>query len=594
MDKRSFIAVLLTFAVLLLWQFLYIAPKQKEVVARRTAALREKAARDSLEALDKEQGTETAAQEGAGEGEIRGETSRNYAETEGFAEAGGEKPERLISIDNGKIRVTLSSRGGELTQVQLKDFSRKNGGPVELIPEGRRGALALALERNGIWEKLSGVDFETSIDGRPAGEREDLVLGEERQRAEVVFAWSGKDGELIERRFHFERDSYEVTVSVRIDREGGLRRSSAYSISWDSGMALNEKDVKGEMRQAAALGMVGQEFFKESAGKLKKTEKKTQEGMVVWAGARTKYFVSALIAEKQRTSVLELLGDSGTGTAGYGIEYPFGGDPRFVDDSFKCYLGPLDMYALKGYGVGLEKAIDLGRLRFFSVFILRLMVWMKRFIPNYGVIIIILSVLTKILFYRLSHKSFKSMKDMQRLQPKLKEIQEKYKDNKDRLNKETMKMYKEAGVNPLGGCLPLLFQMPVFIALFNVLRNTIELRSAPFVLWMNDLSSPDVLFDFRAKLPLIGSEFHLLPILMGLAMYLQSKLGGSPTGETATTAQTKMMSSMMPIVLTFVFYNMPSGLVLYWFVNNILSIVQQYYVHKAADAETAGAEAAKA
>jgi YidC/Oxa1 family membrane protein insertase len=150
-----------------------------------------------------------------------------------------------------------------------------------------------------------------------------------------------------------------------------------------------------------------------------------------------------------------------------------------------------------------------------------------------------------------------------------------------------MNLYKEAGVNPLGGCLPLLFQMPVFIALFSVLRNTIELRGAPFLLWMNDLSSPDVLFDFGVNLPFLGSEFHMLPLLMGVAMFVQSKTGGSPTGEAATgsASQQKMMQTMMPIVFTVLFYNMPSGLVLYWLVNNIFSIVQQYIVHRQIESE---------
>jgi YidC/Oxa1 family membrane protein insertase len=368
-------------------------------------------------------------------------------------------------------------------------------------------------------------------------------------------------------------------------REGDLRGMSAYGLVWDCGLAVNEIDAAGDRRQFAALGMVGQEYYQEAARKFSKEKEKVHEGMVTWAGARTKYFLSAVIPEQQRSATLALLGDKESDFVGYAIRYPFRGDPRLVNDSYRCYLGPLDMNALKGYGVGLERTIDLGKLRFLSVLALRFMLFLRRFIPNYGVIIIILSVLTKVLFYRLTHKSTKSMKDMQRLQPKIKELQEKYKDDKERLNKETMKLYKEAGVNPLGGCLPLLLQMPVFFALFNVLRNTIELRGAPFTLWINDLSSPDVLFDFGFSIPFIGSEFHLLPILMGGLMVLQTKMGASPTGEAAPAAQTKMMTTMMPIMFTFFFYGMPSGLVLYWIVNNILTIVQQYYVHKEVDKE---------
>ncbi|MCK4537441.1 MAG: YidC/Oxa1 family insertase periplasmic-domain containing protein, partial [Candidatus Krumholzibacteria bacterium] len=422
------------------------------------------------------------------------------------------------------------------------------------------------------------------------GER--IVLSDQLERADVVFIRAGAAGERVEKKYSFARDGFEVGLSVSITREGELRESTSWGLSWDAGIELNEKNRKDEIRQLASMGMVGEDFHKESAGKFGKTDRKEQTGTLVWAGARSKYFLAAVVAEDQKSGTLALLGDKETNRAGYALEYPFRGDPRRLDDSFICYFGPLDMEGLKVYGVGVEKSIEMGKLRFFSVFVLKLMLWMKRFIPNYGLIIIILSILTKVIFYRLTHKSFKSMKDMQKLQPKLKALQEKYKDDKERLNKETMKMYKEGGVNPLGGCLPLLFQMPVFIALFNVLRNTIELRDAPLGLWINDLSTPDVLFDFGVNLPLLGSEFHLLPILMGVAMVVQTKLGGTPEGSTGPASQTKMMQTMMPIVFTFIFYGMPSGLVLYWLINNILSIIQQYFVHKAIDAEDAAAEGA--
>ncbi|HER43626.1 MAG TPA: membrane protein insertase YidC, partial [Candidatus Eisenbacteria bacterium] len=411
------------------------------------------------------------------------------------------------------------------------------------------------------------------------------VLDERTPRATVAFVLDEPAGGRVEKRFTFSNAGHEVLLEIEIVREGGLRGTGAYALLWDCGLAVNEKDEAGDARQFAALGMVGQEYYQEAARKFSKEKEKLHEGMVMWAGARTKYFLSAVMPENERSATLALLGDKEGNLVGYEMRYPFRGDPRLVKDLYTCYLGPLDMNALKSYGVGLERTIDLGRMRFLSVLVLRFMLFLKKFIPNYGLIIIILSVLTKVLFYRLTHKSTKSMKDMQRLQPRIKELQEKYKDDKERLNKETMKLYKEAGVNPLGGCLPLLLQMPVFFALFNVLRNTIELRGAPFALWMDDLSSPDVLFDFGVSIPFIGSEFHLLPILMGGAMVLQTKMGASPTGEAAPAAQTKMMTTMMPIMFTFFFYHMPSGLVLYWLVNNILTIVQQYYVHKEVDKE---------
>jgi YidC/Oxa1 family membrane protein insertase len=264
-----------------------------------------------------------------------------------------------------------------------------------------------------------------------------------------------------------------------------------------------------------------------------------------------------------------------------------------TQERLNIHIEGISAHELEKFDVGLEQSVDLGWLRFLSVLALKSMMFLRKFIPNYGWIIILMSVITKILFYRLTHKSFKSMKDMQKLQPKIKELQNKYKDNKEELQKRTMKLYKEAGVNPLGGCLPLVFQMPVFIALFGALRNTIELRNAPFMLWINDLSSPDVLFNFGFTVPFLGDSFHLLPILMGGAMVLQSKLGGSPTGGSAPPGQTKMMTTMMPILFTFMFYSMPSGLVLYWIVNNILTILQQYYAHRQSENEEGQLEQAK-
>ncbi|MBN1163359.1 MAG: membrane protein insertase YidC [Candidatus Krumholzibacteriota bacterium] len=593
MDKRSLTAVLITFVILIVWQFLYVMPRQKAAYQRRMEIRREQALDDSLSAREKEDAppAEEIRTEAEGEEATFAQTAPAPGRTAGFWAGPQEGEERELIITTDKMIVTLSNRGGEITGIKLPEFKRKNGEPVEIIPAGARGGISISLDMEGREEKLAGHVFEATVDGRGWEDREEIVLGETKDKTEVIFRRKGPGGESLEKRFEFSRDGYEVGVTVSLEREGELHQARGYAVSWDCGMAVNEKDISGDKRQFAALGKVGEEFYKESARSFGKTDLKEQEGMVLWAGARTKYFISAMVVAEHRSSVLGLRGDKETGQVGYSISYPFRGDPRRVEDKFLCYFGPLDMVGLKEYGVGLEKAIDLGRLRFFSVFVLRMMVWMKRFIPNYGVIIIILSIMTKVIFYRLTHKSFRSMKDMQRLQPKLKELQEKYKNNKEKLNKETMKMYKEAGVNPLGGCLPLLLQMPVFIALFNVLRNTIELRDAPFVLWINDLSSPDVLFNFGTKLPLLGSECHILPLLMGGAMFLQSKMGGSPTGEGVGAAQTKMMSTMMPIVFTFIFYGMPSGLVLYWIVNNILSIIQQYYAHQQIEKENALAPA---
>ena len=587
MDRRSLLAIVITFAILIGWEVLYMAPKRNELARRQAAELESRRQADSLAALERPAGAETTAAAAptapAAPAAIAGEPA---ASGDFLAQDAGRTAKR-ITVSTGRANIVLSSAGGEVESVTLAEFEKKDGSPVELVPEGAAGGLRLSLLEKGEWTGLSGAAFEVTVDGAPAADGETIVLGEGRDSATVLFRRAGEGGEAVERSYTFARGSYDVSVRVAMRREGALARTEGYSLGWECGLPSTETDRKGDLRKFAALGRVGEEQYRTDMAKFGKTTRLEHEGTVVWAGARTKYFFSALItkAGKRGSGTLVLLGDRAENFIGCGIAYPFRGDPRLVEDVFTWYAGPLDMKALSGYGLGLERAIDMGYLRFLSVGVLRLMVWMKKGIPNYGLIIIIISVLTKLLFYRLTHKSFKSMKDMQRLQPRIKEIQEKWKGDRDRLNKEIMKAYKEAGVSPLGGCLPLLLQMPIFIALYNALGNTIELRGAPFVGWIDDLSMPDTLFRWGASVPILGNEFHLLPILMGAAMIAQSKLGGSPTGEGAPAMQAKMMNWMMPIIFTIFFYSMPSGLVLYWLVNQVLSVAQQYIVQREIESE---------
>jgi YidC/Oxa1 family membrane protein insertase len=230
--------------------------------------------------------------------------------------------------------------------------------------------------------------------------------------------------------------------------------------------------------------------------------------------------------------------------------------------SSSLYLGPKDLEQLeKGEGE-LGRAIDFG---FFDpvakpmLFILNLF---YKFIPNYGLAIIFLSIAIKVIFWPLTHKSQKSMKEMQKIQPKIAELKEKYKDNKEELNRKTMEFYRTNKVNPLGGCLPILIQIPVFFALYRVLLNSIELRHAPFIsFWINDLAAKD--------------PTYISPLLMGASMFMQQKM----TPTVGDPAQAKIML-VMPIMFTFMFLSFPSGLVIYWLVSNVLSIVQQYYINK--------------
>jgi YidC/Oxa1 family membrane protein insertase len=198
-------------------------------------------------------------------------------------------------------------------------------------------------------------------------------------------------------------------------------------------------------------------------------------------------------------------------------------------------------------------------------------------IPNYGVAIIILTILVKIVLFPLGQKSYKSMSEMKKIQPLMKEIREKYKDDKKKMNQEVMGLYRTYKINPLGGCLPMVVQLPAFFALYRMLYEAIELRHAPFFLWIDDLSAPDRLFRFDFSIPFMEAPYGIpvLTIVMGASMLLQQKMS-PPMGD---ATQAKMMM-FMPIIFTVIFINFSSGLVLYWLVNNLLSIAQQYYTQK--------------
>ncbi|MFO7914775.1 MAG: membrane protein insertase YidC [Candidatus Krumholzibacteriales bacterium] len=576
MDKRSLLAIVLTFLTIVLWNYFYIKPKQEQAQLARSEKVEQEASGESI-STEAAGGEEPGLETEAGGGEAADEDLK-------LEEGANEYENITVKLLTADMELELGSAGGEIKSVKLLDFSKDAGSVVQLIPEGRKGGIGVGVVRDdGSEIDFSDTGFRMTVNGETAVDGSEIRLTEEGEPAEIVFRSDMKGGDYIEKRFVFYSSGYRYNFSVEMSRDSLLRDTESYHVNWDCGLKVTENKKDWDWSGFASLGRVSEEFYKESLGSFGDGEPKIKQGTVTWAGARTKYFLSALMVDEPRSGDLVMLGDEREGFVGYSISYPFRGDPRIIERNFTGYIGPLDMSRLEKFGMGLEKAVDLGWLRFFSVIILKIMVFLRQFIPNYGVIIIIMSILTKLLFYRLTHKSFKSMKDMQRLQPRIKKLQEKYKDDREALNKETMKLYKEAGVNPLGGCLPLLLQMPVFIALFQVLRNTIELRNAPFVLWINNLSAPDALFSFGVTLPILGDTFNLLPLIMGGAMVLQSKLGGG--GTAAPGAQQKMMQTMMPIVFTFIFYGMPSGLVLYWIVNNLLTITQQYIANREIEEE---------
>lgn len=248
----------------------------------------------------------------------------------------------------------------------------------------------------------------------------------------------------------------------------------------------------------------------------------------------------------------------------------------------ELYNGPKQIPALKLADHNLEASVDYGWFSIIAKPLVVVLRWFYSFTGNYGVAIILLTLGIKLIFWPLTHKSYTSMQKMKKVQPKIQQIREKYKDDREKLNQELMQIYKTYKVNPLGGCLPMALQIPVFFALYRMLEGTVELRHKPFMLWINDLTAPDRLHvGFSVNLPFVGNldGIPVLTILMGITMFFQQKM--TPTG--GDPMQEKIML-IMPVMFTFFFLNFPSGLVLYWFVNNVLSIAQQYWINRHAAA----------
>jgi len=301
----------------------------------------------------------------------------------------------------------------------------------------------------------------------------------------------------------------------------------------------------------------------------------TRNGNLEWVAYEDTYFMACVIPEAgSKDSVkFSLSGDDTVATVlgGDVVLLPPQSQKRY---SYTIYLGPKELRTLKTAGHNLDKIINFGWFDVLAKPMLYLLNFLFGFLHNYGLAIILVTVIIKALFWPIAHKGMKSMKTLQKLQPKMAKLREKYANDKERLNREMIQLYQTYKVNPMGGCLPMVLQIPVFFALYKVLLQTIELRHAPFMLWITDLSAPDRLF-IGFDIPFLGG-IPVLTLLMGASMFLQQKM----TPTTADPTQAKIMM-FLPVVFTFMFLNFASGLVLYWFVNNLLSIAQQYVINRA-------------
>ncbi|MGE4477508.1 MAG: membrane protein insertase YidC [Deferribacterales bacterium] len=370
----------------------------------------------------------------------------------------------------------------------------------------------------------------------------------------TTVTFTGEQGDIVVNKvYEIKDDSYLISGKLIITNTG----DKTVSIPLSSGIGANAVDGFESDRYSfqGPLLFDGKRLKKEKA---EKVDKDLVFEKPVWVGYMSKYF---MIGVEQDYDKAVMAPKNGSASIMGAKEYKVNPGARETVE-FSLFAGPKEYDLLKSYGLKLEKAIDFGIFAFIAIPMLKFLKIIYGVVQNYGVAIILLTIVIKLITFPLTQKSMVSMKKMSSLGPKMAEIKEKYKGDKEKTNQATMELYKKEGVNPLGGCLPMILQIPIFFALYKSLLLAIELQGAPFVLWITDLSLKD--------------PYYITPVIMGGTMFLQQKM----TPNTATDELQKKIFMFMPLIFTFVFLNFPSGLVVYWLTNNILTIAQQYVINK--------------
>ena len=563
MDKKSVIAiVLITVVILLLPEYYKLVNDQPDQIIAPTAQ-RNDSTVIAKEIIPQEKTVvkETVVQE------------TTPSETRPLSNNVFQAKEKIeISISTPLINGKLSSLGGgNISHWDLNNYDTWQGNKVNIINEQiKNGFLTNFITVSGEPINLNDYLFFPEMD-YPVNIS--LAAGQSKKLSFSLEIGNSK----IYKSLTFYADHYHVDIELKIENASGLLLNNEYQVGWINGLPSNEENRSEEYTYSEAYASMGDELENFTIDSEGKVEKVVLNGKTAWAGVRTKYFLAAVIPANEITN--------GVSFSGYGETVDNVVERRYLtqininktdpsSDSYSVYMGPLDYSILSEYQKGLDDLIMSHgwyerTFRAISLPIVSLLKFFHTFIPNYGIVIIIFSILIKIIVYPLTKKSYKSMKEMSKVQPLMAELKEKYKNDPQRMQKETMKLYKEHGINPLGGCLPMLLQLPLLGALFIVFRSTIQLRGASFIPgWIDDLSRADTIFTLPFSLPMYGDQFNILPILMAGSMIFQSKM-------TMQDPKQKAMVYIMPIFMLLIFNQFPSGLNLYYTLFNVLTIIQQ-------------------
>lgn len=568
MDRNSVLAFILIGLVLMIWLW-YNAPDPSKLP---------KKPQDSTQVQTKKEVEKKISEETVSRVKIEaGDSLGTYFSA---VESGKSK---IITIETPLLKVELNSTGGKFNRIFLKKYKEWYGGNVQLINTKEGGDLNLTLvTRDGKIVNTSPFEFKPEF-------QEDFVNITTEDSVTKSFVLKISDSSLIRKKFTFYKNKYFVRVDLEFIGMDRVLSGNRYSLDWENGIRFVEKNTFDEASFAKVDYYAADELFNFDATSFGEKIEKKINGVFDWVAIRNKYFtISILPLQKDPDGILELEGEKRALNNGGVIDkYSLSisknlSNFNYARDAFNIYFGPIEYNTLKSHHPTMTSIVDFGSFLGLTFIIrpiaeyimLPLLKFLHSFIPNYGIVIIIFSLIIKIVLHPLTKQSMNSMKKMQLLQPMMNEIREKYKDDPQKMNQEMMKLYQTYGINPAGGCLPILLQMPILIALYGLFRATIELRQQPFTLWIKDLSNPDTIVHLPFRLPFFAiNEISGLALLLGITMFIQQKMS-------VTDPKQKAMIYIMPVLFILLFNSFPSGLNLYYFMFNLFSIAQQYYINK--------------
>jgi YidC/Oxa1 family membrane protein insertase len=545
---RAFLAIIISFVILLGYQYFFVGFEQP-------AAVRETAQPQQGQQAQTVVPAETVTPESVAKPAVAAVTQTPVYDRDA----------REITVDTDLYTAILSEDGGTIRSFVLKkhqETNKKDSAGMQLVKTDASQGFPLQFS----WG--TAVTPQVLYDS----DKQKVTLSHDKTTGEVRLIGQAANGLTVERVYGFNNDSYLIDISVKVKNTAdsllqGMPQLQLVNTRFEGvGGPADGFLFDGPAAYInGALEEIKSDDFKDGP--------KTLQGAIEWAGYEGNYFLCGMVPLDGAGTSFTVQGTKDLAktqlTGGLDTLQP-GTEKEY---QYHVFYGPKKLEMLKSIGFNLDNAVNFGWFDIIAKPTLWLLNLFYEYCRNYGIAIILVTVLFKAAFWPISQKGMKSMKNMQKLQPKMVKLKEKYKSDPTRMNQEVMNLYKTYKVNPLGGCLPMVLQIPVFFALYKVLLQSIELRHAPFMLWISDLSAPDRLW-LGFDIPYLGG-LPVLTLLMGASMFFQQKL--SPT--TADPTQAKIMQ-FLPVVFTFMFLNFASGLVLYWFINNLLSILQQVLINR--------------